>query len=180
MASPIAHSLAGAMIYFGTQRGQPLRRNERWTTIVAANIADLDLLIGLLVDGCGVVHRTASHSITMTLALALAAVLYLRGIGYARTGTLGMLIFLALCSQLFIDWISYDDSPPRGILLFWPFQSGYFMSEINVFLNVRRDNLMTWDVIGHNAKAMFLELALLGPAAFLLWRRFRLGPPARG
>lgn len=168
------------MIYFGTQRQQPLRRNELWTTIAAANIADLDLLIGLLVDGAGVVHRAASHSISMTLVLALGAVLYLRGIGYARTGALGMLIFLALCSQLFVDWISYDDSPPRGILLLWPFQADYFMSEINVFLNVRRDNLTTLEVIGHNAKALALELALLGPPAFILWRRFQLGSPARG
>jgi hypothetical protein len=79
------------------------------------------------------------------------------------------MIILALASQLLIDWISYDDSAPRGIPLLWPWSLEHYMSQTQLFLHVRRDNLLTMPVILHNLKAVSREMLILGPVALLAW-----------
>ncbi len=169
MASPIAHSLAGAVIYFAVSHKRTFNTQEFLLVIVAANLADFDLLAGLLIGDVEAFHRTGSHSILGTLVLASIFIAFLRIRRRTTAMRLHVMILLALTSQIFIDWISYDDSIPQGIPLLWPWSLEHFMSETQLFLHVRRDNLLTMPVMFHNLKAASREILILGPIAFAAW-----------
>ena len=174
MASPVAHSLAGAVIYLAVNRREPFRWTEFLTVIVAANLADLDLLPGILLGDDSMFHRTFSHSLAAAALVTGAVLLVCYRITPDRAPRITLMVGLALLSQLLIDWLSYDQSVPQGIALFWPFDPEYYMSENYIFLNVRRDNLNTMAVIIHNFKAVGWEIAILGgPFLLLCWQRAR-------
>ncbi len=169
MASPVAHSLAGAVIYFALSHKRTFNAKEFWLVILAANIADFDLLAGLLIGNAEAFHRTISHSLlgTFFVALVFSACLWVKD--ETNIPRLYVMIILALTSQLLIDWASYDDSAPRGIPLIWPWSPEHYMSKTQLFLHVRRDHLLTMPVILHNLKAVSREMLILGPVALLGW-----------
>ncbi len=169
MASPVAHSLAGAVIYFAFSRKRTFNAKEFGLVILAANLADFDLLAGLLVSDVDAFHRTATHSVpgTVFIALILSACLWIKD--ETNVPRLYTMTLLALASQLIIDWLSYDDSIPRGIPLLWPWSLEHYMSDTQLFLHVRRDNLLTMPVILHNLKAISGEMLILGPVALIGW-----------
>ncbi len=167
MASPVAHSLAGAVIYAAFSYRRTFNAKQFWLVILAANVADFDLLAGLLTGNTEAFHRTISHSFLGTgiVALVFAACLWAKD--QTNIPRLYLMIILALTSQLLIDWISYDDSVPRGIPLLWPWSPEHYMSNAPLFLHVRRDHLLTMPVILHNLKAVSREMLILGPVALL-------------
>lgn len=170
MASPVAHSLAGAVIYLAFSHKRTFNAKEFWLVILAANVADFDLLAGLLIGDTEAFHRTISHSFLGTFVLALVFGTYLWTKDETNVPRLYVMIVLALTSQLLIDWISYDDSPPQGIPLLWPWSLEHYMSQTQLFLHVRRDEMLTMPVILHNLKAVSREMLILGPVALLtLW-----------
>ena len=173
MASPVAHSLAGALIYLACNgRRRPRGWDMLWV-ILAANLADLDLIPGILLGDHNQFHRGASHSLLFALGLGFAASAWLHWRQHPRARLLGSMITLALLSQLLIDWLSFDGSVPRGIPLLWPFSDQSLMSSETVFMNIRRDNLLTLPVLLHDVKAVMIEALLLGPPTWWLWRRRR-------
>ena len=169
MASPIAHSLAGVIVYFACKRDHPFQTRELLIVVLAANVADLDLIPGLLLGDESLFHRSISHSLLAAGVMAAVAAALLAWWRYPRAGVLTVMIALALASQLLIDYLSFDDSAPQGFPLLWPFSDRAFMSEQTVFLNVRRDHLFTATVIMHNFKAALLELAIMAPPAWVAW-----------
>lgn len=169
MASPVAHSLAGAVIYLAVKRREPFKWSEFLTVVLAANLADLDLLPGILMGDHSMFHRTFSHSLLLAAAVTGSFFFIYNRYAPSRAARLSLMVGLALLSQLLIDWLSFDESIPQGIAVFWPFSHEYYMSENWIFLNVRRDHLDTAAVIIHNLKAVGREIVLLaGPLLMVL------------
>lgn len=174
MASPVAHTLAGAVIYLVARRNERFRPGEFLIVVLAANLADLDLIPGILMGDDKLFHRHASHSLAATAALVALFYGWLRYVRHPRTLSLTAMGGVALLSQLGIDWLSYDPTTPQGIPLLWPFQDQYFMSDTSVFMNIRRDSVFTAEVIIHNLKAVLREAAIMGgPVLVLIWARIR-------
>jgi membrane-bound metal-dependent hydrolase YbcI (DUF457 family) len=169
MASPVAHSLAGAVIYLALSYKRTFNAKEFWLVILAANVADLDLLAGVLMGNVDAFHRTLSHSFLGTFVAALIFSTYLWIKDETPVPRLHVMIILAVTSQLVVDWLSYDNSTPRGIPLLWPWSPEHYMSQAQLFLDIRRDHLLTLPVILHNLKAVTRELLILGPVALLAW-----------
>lgn len=170
MASPVAHSLVGATLYFALSRNRKFDAREFWLVILAANIADLDFIPGFFIGDPEAFHRTISHSLVVTLLFSLMVYVMLRLAQSGHSMRLSVLIFLGLLSQLAIDWLSFDDSPPQGVPLMWPFTGDYYMSDVHVFSHVRRDNLFSVPVILHNLKAIAREIMIVAPVTFIVWR----------
>lgn len=173
MASPIAHSLAGAVIYFAANRQRPIRWRELCAVIIAANLADFDLIPGLLLGDHNMFHRTFSHSLITAFAVSVVSYFIWRRFEPDHAQRVALLIGLALASQVLIDWLSYDPTVPQGIAVFWPFSQEYYMAYYTLFLNIERDYAMTLPVIKHNLKAVALELLILGGPFLWAWWRFR-------
>lgn len=183
MASPVAHSLAGAIIYFAFRPRREWRAQELAWTLLAANLADLDLVPGLLIGAHALFHRTLSHSLLGAGVFALLVLLVCRWRGTTQPSRTTLLLFAAYLSQILLDWLSLDIGPPRGLPLFWPLSSEHYMADPPVFLNIERSSPFTLPVIIHNTKAVLLEAGLLGPIALMAWwwrhRELPRGAPQR-
>ena len=169
MASPVAHSLAGAIIFYAVHRRRTVVDPDLWWLILAANLADLDLIPSMLLGDHSLFHRTFSHSVTGAFLFALAVYAVCRWREHHAAVRTTLVMFTAYLSQLLVDWFSFDSGPPAGIPLLWPFSDRHYIADPTVFLNIERDNLLSATVIIHNIKAVLLELAILGPPAMLLW-----------
>lgn len=169
MASPVAHSLAGTIIYLASRRHDDGDQQGLWWLILAANLADFDLIPSLLMGDHGLYHRTFSHSMPAALLFALFvyATCWWRGRPHPIRMTL--LMFAAYVSQLVVDWLSFDPGPVAGIPLFLPFSQEHYMAGPTLFLNIERNDPFSGAVIIHNIKAVLLEFLILGPPAALLW-----------
>lgn len=169
MASPVAHSLAGAIIHLSSRRDGTGDHQGLWWLILAANLPDFDLIPSLLMGDHSLFHRIFSHSIPAALLFALIvyAACWWRGHQYPIRMT--MLMFAAYVSQLLVDWLSFDPGPVAGIPLFFPFSQEHYMASPTLFLNIERNDLFSGAVIIHNIKAVMLELLILGPPAAALW-----------
>lgn len=148
-----------------------MRHPELWWLILAANLADFDLIPGLLLGDHNLFHRTYSHSITGALVFALLVYTTCWWIEHRRPVRMTMLMFIAYASQLFVDWLSFDPGPVVGIPLLLPFSEEHYSAEPSLFRNIERDNLFSGAVIIHNMKAVLLEILILAPPAALLWWR---------
>lgn len=169
MASPVAHSLAGAAIYFASRRRREWRVRELAWTILAANLADLDLLPGLLIGEHALFHRTGTHSLLGAIAFASIVLMICRWRGHMDSARTTLLLVTAYLSQLLLDWLSQDTGPPAGIPLLWPYSTTHYIADPAIFLNIERSDPFTLPVIIHNAKAVLLEVALLGPITLMTW-----------
>lgn len=169
MASPAAHSLTGAIIYFAFKSRHRLAARDLWWLILAANIADFDLIPGMLTGDHALFHRTLSHSVLGSLLFAFIVYVICRWRNHHSPGRFTLLMFTAYASQLMVDWLSLDTGPPAGLPLFWPFDDEHYMASPTVFLNIERTGLFSPEVIIHNIKAVILEIVILGPPAALLW-----------
>jgi len=178
VASPIAHSLTAVVIYAVTRRrGDPGHRSwELWWLLLAANLADLDLIPSILLGDHSLFHRTFSHSLPACVLVGALVYAVGRWLGRADAPRLALLTTIAYASQLLLDWMSFDPGPVSGIPLLWPFSQEHFMAAPTVFLNIERDDWLTIPVILHNAQAAALEIAVLGPLAALAWWWRRRGP----
>lgn len=169
MASPVAHSLAGAAIYFASRRRREWRARELGGFILAANLADLDLVPGLVIGDHALFHRKASHSILGAMVFASIVLVICRWHGHMNSARTTVLLSTVYLSQLLLDWLNLDTGSPAGIPLLWPFSDTHYMADPALFLNIERSNPLTIPVIIHNAKAVLLEVALLGPVTLMAW-----------
>ena len=183
MASPVAHTLAGAAVYLLVRR-----RNARWDDpllygcILAANLSDLDFLPGLLAGDRELFHRGFSHSIGFSLVVGVLAALAARRRSTRRRLALSAVVAIAVATHLLIDWATWDASLPAGIPLLWPWDETHYMAAHTWFLNVERRQWWTLPVMAHNLCGALRELAILGPPVLALWfyhRWHRPPPPDR-
>lgn len=169
MASPVAHSLAGAIIFLATRRKDNGPHRELLWIVLAANLADLDFIPGLLIGEPSQFHRAFSHSIPAALLFAVFVYAVCWWGRHRQPVRMTILMFAAYASQLMLDWLSFDPGPVVGIPLLLPFSPEHFMADPTLFLNIERTGLLSGTVILHNIKALLLEMLILGPPAALLW-----------
>lgn len=169
MPTPIGHALAGIAIA-GASRRVDLSPRHVVLLAFAAAAPDLDLVLRLF-DGVNH-HRGVSHSFAAA-ALAGVAVFGLRRFGSDLPPALSM--GFAWASHVVLDYLGLDTSPPSGVMALWPFSSDYFASPVWIFYDIPRS--FSTAAVRHNLVAVAIEVAVLGPVAFLCWRG-RPGKPA--
>jgi inner membrane protein len=168
MPSPIGHSLAGLCGYF-LAGNRPLSQRREYlllSSVVIANLPDLDLVPRLLFGDVSSLHRQWTHSLVAALGFGLLIGVLARwwktdGIFY---GIWGGAIYL---SHIVLDMLLNDPSPPHGVQLLWPFSQSYFMSPFTPFRSFRYGhpelNIITMFFLPHNLATMAREVLLMTP-----------------
>jgi membrane-bound metal-dependent hydrolase YbcI (DUF457 family) len=164
--SPVGHALGGIAC------GWAAAPRAGWrAAVVLAAVAvapDLDLLAG---D-----HRGISHSVGAAVIVGIVAATLWSAFAPAalRRDTLRVALCatLAWASHVALDWLSNDTRAPIGVMAFWPFTQEYYKAPFEVFPPISRRYRVPQFWI-HNAKAVLVELVILGPIAALAVRRSR-------
>lgn len=167
MPSPIGHALGGVAVAWAVVP----RRNLSAALVLAATALapDLDLLVG---DHRGISHSLGAAVVAGAVAWCAATVGGARaGSGSQAAARWGGAVGLAWASHVFLDWLSNDTRPPIGVMALWPMTRDYYKAAIEIFPPVSRrwGDTRFWF---HNIRAAVVELALLGPIAWLVVRRF--------
>jgi inner membrane protein len=177
MASPIGHALAGLAIAWGADlvpgarawRGGPpaaswFTRAGNGLTLTCAALAaapDLDLFFGRF-------HRTATHSVTSVIVVALVAA-WVAGRGRLPAWRVALMCAGAWGTHILIDWLSADQSVPRGLQILWPFDGTWFISGWDVFIGSERHQMFSAATMRRNVEAIAQEVAILAPIVVVLW-----------
>lgn len=170
MPSPIGHMMAGvaagwlvagpagpaAAVRSGRAMGGA-RWREAAVFATLGVLPDLDLLAGA---HSGPTHGVGAAVVAGAAAAWLASVIGLRGV---RPIVLALACSAAYGSHVLLDWLSTDASPPIGIMALWPFSTGYYESDLHVFLAISRRYYQGWAFVRQNALAIGRELAILLP-----------------
>ena len=176
MPSPIGHALAGVAVAWtadlisGNRTGRVAPASSSWyhragggLTLICAGLGaapDLDLAF--------TAHRTATHSFTavIVVAVATAAIAAVTGRPLARVT---LTCAAAYGSHLLLDWLGADFYPPRGLQLLWPFNDEWYISGLDVFRQTARLRIFTRGPMLTNVRAITQELAILLPVLAVLW-----------
>ena len=172
MPTPVAHSLAGVVVYLG---GRKKASREDWTlagaVVVAACFADLDFGLSFL-TGTNY-HHHFTHSIGFTLLFTGGVYLWARRVR-ARPLRDALWIGLAYASHLFLDLFSKDTAAPYGLELFWPLSDRFVISPVTVFDEIWRGTLAKLFGL-HNWLAVGGELLIVGSVILGAWWWSRRG-----
>jgi len=176
MPSPIGHALAGLALAWGsdlvpgacawrdrTREGSIYARAGGALTVGCVLLAaapDLDLVVGG--------HRTATHSITAAVLVALVAGA-LAVVSSRPVLRIALMCGGAWATHLLLDWVAVDAVAPRGIQLLWPFSRDWFISGWDVFAGTERIRILSDKAMRQNAMALARELAILLPLVYGLW-----------
>ena len=163
MPTPIGHALAGVAVA-GIGRGLAIPPRHVAILALCAAAPDLDLALRLF-DGVNH-HRGASHSLAAALIVGFAAFL-LRKTGFDLPSAASM--GGAWASHVALDYLGLDTSPPSGEMALWPLSMGFYASPVPIFYDIPRS--FSLGAIRHNLLAVAIEIAILGPVAFLCWSR---------
>ncbi|HET7220742.1 MAG TPA: metal-dependent hydrolase [Vicinamibacterales bacterium] len=167
MPSPVGHMLAGVAAGWsvvGSAAASSAPESSRralWREAVffaaLGALPDLDLLVGA--------HSGPTHSIgaAALVAFCAAAIAARLGLCRVRTTVLVLACGVAYGSHILLDWLSTDASPPIGIMALWPFDTGYYESDVHVFMAISRRYYQGWTFIRQNVLAFARELAILTP-----------------
>ena len=137
MPSPIAHSVAGLLIFKVYGKRSPQPENERLqryrplllTTIGLSLLPDLDSVAGILLQNFGRYHNSGSHSLFVGLLVALGVgglVQRRRRAGFAYWF---FLTFFCYAGHILLDYFTWG----RGVKLLWPFSAERFSSPVRLF-----------------------------------------------
>ena len=188
MPTPVGHALAGIAVALAGRRGRPVRDVRSFLTssttlacVALATLPDLDLLTPPF-------HRTATHSVTTTIAVAVVAAVTTAPAprGASGTGVFRRIAWSAVAmyaaahaSHLLLDWLNCDSSPQPGIQALWPFSARWFSSRWCVFPGEERRHIFTVDAMVRNLSVLAWELGIVGPVVAALWwlRRATTGVP---
>jgi len=179
MPTPVGHSLAGIAVALAGKRGRPPRDPRRFlaspTTLICVALAtfpDVDLLFSGR-------HRTATHSVTATIVVAIVAAAMTARDTTRRSGTSGALSRIAWSavvmyavahgSHILLDWLGRDPSKLPGIQALWPLSDRRFISGWDVFPDEERRHIFTVAAMVRNLNVFAWELGLLGPVVIALW-----------
>ena len=186
MPTPIAHALggiaAGCLAAAGASLVQKtlVSRNGFGTMIVrigslraATGLACLGMLPDIdLVFGS---HRTFTHSVSATLLLASIA----SAIAPTARPAVALTAAAAFGSHVLLDWLGTDLSAPRGVAVWWPWTNEYYLSDLQVFMRVRR-GCWTPECWRHNSLAVLREITILVPVTLAAVLMLRRSLPGRG
>lgn len=179
MPPPVGHSLAGITVALAGERERRPRDFRGFlasqTTVLCvalATLPDVDLL-------CPGFHRTATHSVTATIAVAIIASVLTARAPSGASGTNAAFRRIAwstvvMCaaahgSHLLLDWLNCDLSEQPGIQALWPFSDRWFSSGWCVFPGEERRHIFTVAAMIRNLTVLAWELGTLGPVVVALW-----------
>jgi membrane-bound metal-dependent hydrolase YbcI (DUF457 family) len=176
MPSPIGHALAGLAAAWavdlipGDRGWRTAPPDASWfrragdgltlTCVALATAADLDHLFGA--------HRTITHSVGAVALVGLVAAAVAAG-AQRPVARITTMCAAAYATHLLLDWLGVDEYPPRGLQLLWPFSREWLISNLDVFRQTARRELLTPPIIVTNLTAMLQEVAILGPLVIALW-----------
>ena len=176
----ISHSLAAGVIYTTLDEDGDLRGWRRLLIAIGlANAPDLDLLPGLLLGDPNRFHRGASHSLVIALGLGLLVGIVawrthrwhwrLRGELVSGLYQTALIVSLLLGSHVVLDALTADPTPPVGEQMMWPITDAWvqfyplFERADRVAGPASASEFLRSLVSKHNARAMALEVVLVGP-----------------
>lgn len=157
MPSPLGHALGGiatGCLLNGRQVPATTRQVLALVFAAAAMAPDLDLLVGT--------HRGPSHSIG---AAALAGV---AALALTRQPRFALAIAAAWVTHPLLDCMGRDTTPPLGAMALWPFSREYYLLPVQPFGAISRRYWLVESWF-HNARAIGIELVVLGPPAAVAW-----------
>ena len=160
MPSPIGHALGGVAAAWAS----PERISTPLTLVCAVLAAAPDL--DLLVPGW---HRTVTHSVGAVVIVTIVAAGVTGWVTRRNTWSvwrvwrIAGICGLAYASHILLDWLGTDPNPPFGIQAFWPFSHQWFIAGWTIFPVTERRSFFSWAAFATNAKAVAVELIILGP-----------------
>jgi membrane-bound metal-dependent hydrolase YbcI (DUF457 family) len=157
MPSPLGHALGGiaaGCLLTGRQLPATTDHVLALALAAAAMVPDLDLLVGT--------HRGPSHSIGAACLAGVAGLVVTRQLRFA------LAIAAAWMTHPLLDCLGHDTRPPLGAMALWPFSREYYLLPVQPFGAISRRYWLV-DSWFQNARAIAIEVALLGPPAALGW-----------
>jgi membrane-bound metal-dependent hydrolase YbcI (DUF457 family) len=130
------------------------------TCVALGAAADLDHVF--------VAHRTVTHSVGAVAIVGLVAAA-LAANAQRPVARIAVMCAAAYATHLLLDWLGVDEYPPRGLQLLWPFSREWLISNLDLFRQTARQELLTPPIIMKNLLAIVKEVALLGPIVVALW-----------
>ena len=175
MPSPLAHSMAGYVIYRLYRPWLPEPDSKRLgpipllllVTIGLSMLPDLDSVAGILMGDFGRFHNNMTHSLLVGLIVALGV----GSVGWVkqRADFFHWFILTLLCYEFHVmmDFLTTG----RGVMAFWPFSSDRFLSPVAIFYGLHWSNGVF--SVKH-LWTLFTESALVLPLALTI--RFLTSP----
>jgi membrane-bound metal-dependent hydrolase YbcI (DUF457 family) len=175
MPSPIGHALAGVAVAWTAdlvpgnralsrpRAGSWYQRAGGGLTVICAGLGaapDLDLAF--------TAHRTATHSLSAVVVVAVVAAAIAAGAG-RPVARITLICAAAYGSHLLLDWLGADFYPPRGLQLLWPFNDEWYISGLDLFRQTARLRIFTHGPMMTNVRAILQEIAILLPLLAVLW-----------
>ncbi len=129
-------------------------------------------------------HRTYTHSVGAVIVVGVVAWclarIALRQIDCGRPLFVALTIAAAYGSHILLDLLGKDTAPPFGLTALWPFSSRFYISRVDLFMEISRRYWKPDEFIVGNVKAGAWELLVLGPVAALAWYLARRGRESGG
>ena len=137
MPSPLAHITAGFVIYrifrnkFEENKRTDVRPFSVFLIIVVfiSILPDMDSIFGLVMGDLGRYHNNGTHSLAVSLVIALMFGLVIRRVFQYPFGKWFITALLAYETHIIMDYFTIG----RGVMLFWPFSDTRFSSPVLAF-----------------------------------------------
>ena len=179
MPSPVAHSLAGYLIYSAVPKHvSHVELGKLLLYCLCTLLPDLDFIPGFLLGNPNKYHHGLSHSLGFATAFALL-VSFTFYFFRSRSFLSGFMIFFSLYfSHVILDIFSQDTTSPYGVPALWPLTNTYYISPVPIFLDIQKDSVsetfITSLLTFHNLLAMVVEVVVFLPLlAFMSYIRRR-------
>jgi inner membrane protein len=172
MPTPVAHSLAGGIIYFLQLREIP----KSWKYFIAgifffivySNLPDLDFLPGIWYGSLNKYHHGITHSIFFLLCVALLTGIAAKYIFHMSFWKIAGISFVLTELHLFMDYMTGDTFEPYGVMLFWPFSHTYYISPLSFFPAFPKRSCLMDLLELVNMKAYLYEIGVMLPPFLLV------------
>ena len=176
MPSPIGHAMAGlAVAWFAdllpsryrlnrALKSEPFRTPIGGLAIacgILAAVPDADLLL----RHC---HRMWTHSIGFSIATGSVAAFIARRKRLPAV-PVAVICGIASATHVLMDWLGKDTRPPYGIMALWPFTSRFYISGVDLFLELSRRYHLPHEFILGNLISVAAEIVVMAPILALAW-----------
>ncbi|MDY7022178.1 MAG: metal-dependent hydrolase, partial [Cyanobacteriota bacterium] len=113
---------------------KPQQLSVLLTSIFIANVPDLDILIGIALQGDPkIFHRQATHSLIVAVLISILTALMTYSIQFKHWKSLSLWVGGLYISHIVLDLMVADDVSPMGVQAFWPLTSDYAISPLTIF-----------------------------------------------
>ena len=168
MPSPVGHSLVGLGGFILMRRHVKPRQQLPLLlgAVFLANLADLDVLPGVVLGDPSSFHHQGMHSLLAVAlcGLALALVAGRRKLSKVRWGIWASALYGC---HVLMDLLVDDPGPPFGAQVLWPFSEKYFISPITPFASFEyfdpTRGMLNTMLSSHNLMTALKEILLLAP-----------------